>query len=257
MFFYLISAGQFFCDENYLVKRDNFNSFLLMYVKDGHGNVCFHNKTYNLKTNDLVLLNCYHPHIYYTTKKWEIWWVHFDGNVSRQYWELLYDRFGCVFSLEDSPIIPKYLSTILNTFKESKIPDEPMVSCYFQRILTELLSISSKTGKQRPNRVNPVMDAVTYIENNYRTKISLRDLSAQVNTSPYHFTRIFKKETGYTPYEYIIKVRINHAKTLLKKTDLLIKEIAFEVGFSSESNFVNSFRSHVNLTPNDFRKTPF
>lgn len=228
-----------------------------MYVKEGQGNVCFKNKTYNVKTNDMVLLDCYYPHIYYTTKKWEIIWIHFDGNVSRQYWELLYDRFGCVLGLEDSLIIPKILASILTTFKEGKLPDEPLVSCHIQRILAELLTLSSYYAKQRQDRGSPVIEAIAYIENNYKTGISLKDLAGHVNTSPFHFTRIFKKETGYTPYEYIIKVRINHAKTLLKKTDLLIKEIAYEVGFSSESNFVSSFRAHVNITPNEFRKTPF
>lgn len=89
-----------------------------------------------------------------------------------------------------------------------------------------------------------------------KEKLTIEKLAAYVNISPFHFSRIFKKETGYSPYEYIIKTRIDKAKTLLKKTKLGIKEIAFEVGFNSEANFSNTFHMNVNMTPKEFRNTP-
>jgi AraC-like DNA-binding protein len=106
-------------------------------------------------------------------------------------------------------------------------------------------------------KTNPIEDAILYIENNYNAKITIEDLAQQVLLSPYYFSRIFKKETGYSPYEYIIIYRINVAKKLLRETDLTIKEIAYMTGFHSESHFVTTFRQHAEYTPLQFRKMPF
>ena len=255
MFFYIKYAGHFFCNSNYHVKRNDYSSFLLMYIKKGKGSVYYENKTYQVKENDVILINCYKPHMY-TAETWETEWIHFDGNMSKEYFDLIYERSGCIFPLKESILIPKYLNYIIDNFKSNKIPNEPIVSCYVQRILTELLLISSDSNYERINSSTPVIDAITFIETNYNTQITLKALASKVNLSTFYFSRMFKKETGYSPYEYVIMVRLNEAKKLLKVTSLTIKEITFSIGFNSESNFVTCFKNNVKLTPVEFRNTP-
>lgn len=259
MFFYINSAGHFFCNSDYSVSRDDYSSFLLMYIKKGNGSVFYENKTYQVKENDVIILDCHKPHKY-SAENFETLWVHFDGNTSKEFFNILYDRSGCVFSLgkaNKNIVILKHLSYIIDTFKSNKIPAEPIVSCYIQRMLTELLLISSDYSNENVNNSNPILDAITHIENNYKNKITLEELSSKVNLSSFYFSRIFKKETGYSPYEYIIMIRLNEAKKLLKSTKLPIKEIAFSTGFNSESNFVTCFKNNTNVTPKEFRNTPF
>jgi AraC family transcriptional regulator len=256
MFFYIKCAGHFYCDNNYCVERDNHDSYLLMYVKEGSGVVHYNNKIFNVKANDVVLLNCHRPHMY-KTENWETLWVHFSGNMSDEYYQLLYNRFGCVISLQDSKLITDHISTILDTFKNADLLNEAIISCYIQRMLTELLIIPSNTTQENHDKPNAVLESINYIQNNYSKKITLEQLAENVCISPFYFSRIFKRETGYSPYEYITMVRLNHAKTLLKTNDMLIKEIAFSVGFNSEANFVTCFKEHVDMTPSKFRKTSF
>ena len=256
IFFYIKCAGHFYCDNTYCVERDNHNSYLLMYIKQGSGSVYYNNKTFNVKANDIVLLNCNRPHMY-KTENWETLWVHFNGNVSDEYCQLLYDRFGCVISLQDSTLITDYIIMMLDSFKNEEVLNEALISCYIQRMLTELLLISSNFIKEKNGNSNAIIESINFIQNNYSRKISLEELAKYVCISPFYFSRIFKKETGYSPYEYITMVRLNHAKTLLKTTDILIKEIAFTVGFNSESNFVTCFKGHVDITPSKFRNTSF
>lgn len=257
MFFYLKCAGHFFCQEGYCVKRDSYDSFLLMYIKDGQGSVVYDHKTYTTGKGDVVILNCNHPHMY-STSSWETLWIHFDGNISRDFFNLLFERFGCVIALNESLVIPKLLSAIVNEFKEDRIPKEPLVSCDIQRMLTELMMISAgNAGSSSDGREGIISNAIAYITNNYKNKITLEQLSSSVNMSPFYFSRIFKKETGYSPYEYIIMVRINEAKRLLKGSNLLVKEVAFKVGFHSESSFVSSFRKNTKFSPMEFRNMIF
>lgn len=256
MFFYMISAGDFYCNEDYHVQRDNYNSFLIMFVKKGRGTVSFSGRNYPAAENDVVLLNCHQPHAYYTNSGWETLWIHFDGNTSRQFFDLIFSRSGCVISLGASVTIPRYLNMIMDGFKHSKPSSEPIISCYIQRMLTELLLLSSSFSEEKPNKINPVFDAITYIDENFKRKITLQIVASHVNLSPFHFSRLFKKETGYSPYEYILIKRIDHAKFLLKKANINIKEIAYESGFSSESNFIYLFHNTVGSTPGEFRNTP-
>ncbi|MBC7959424.1 MAG: helix-turn-helix transcriptional regulator [Vallitaleaceae bacterium] len=255
-YFYMTCAGEFFCDGDYKVERETFHSYLLMYVKKGSGVVSMNNKTYPVQANDLVLLNCHKPHHYYTSTGWETLWLHFDGNASKNFFELLNNRFGYVLAMGGSPIVSRHLTMIVEGFKLDKPLPEVLVSSYIHRMLTELMLISSNLTDYSGDTNSPVIDAMTYIHLNYKGKITVEELATYVNVSVFHFSRVFKKETGYSPYEYIIKTRIDHAKALLKQTKLTIKEISYEIGFNSESNFVNTFRQSVSLTPNEFRHTP-
>ncbi|HHY79454.1 MAG TPA: AraC family transcriptional regulator [Thermoanaerobacter sp.] len=261
LFFYLISAGHFYCNNKYFVKRDHYNSYLLIYVKSGEGKIFFDNKTFQAKSNDAVLIDCYNPHTYTTDKSWEIYWIHFDGNLSKGYFELLYNRYGCVYPLKDSIIIPKYISEIINEFRKSKFINEPLISSHIYRMLAELLIISSENylNSQSKNyeKTNQIQQAINFIKSKYKEKLTVELIAKHVCMSPFHFSRVFKKETGYSPYEYLTMIRLNKAKILLKSTDMSIKEIANEVGFNNESNFVISFKKHTKMTPTQFRKISF
>lgn len=255
LFYHINSVGHFYCDHKYKVSRDKFDNFLIMYVVKGEGTLTVKGKSRIIKENDVMLINCYEQHGYKTSKSLETLWIHFDGNVIRDYFNLLKgDLEHVVFSTE-APVIPNHLKSIIDIFKDGNIINEALISCDIERILAELYTLSSKnTTFKKSSFVN---DSILYIKSNFKDKISLQDIAESVSISPFHFSRIFKKETGYSPYEYILIVRINHAKNLLKTTNMLIKEISFECGFSSESNFITSFKKHTNMSPKQFRNVPF
>jgi AraC family transcriptional regulator len=257
IFFYLIQLGDYTCDKNYYVERDNFNSYLLMYVKSGTGIVKSKAETFYVKENDVVLLNCHEHHAYFTETGWEIEWLHFDGNVSKEYYDLITMHCGCVIPIGESNLIPRTIKSILNLFRYSKQILEPIVSCHIQRMLAELIIIVRSSKGENLDKANPIGKAVEYIEANFKEKLSVKTVATFVNLSVYHFSRLFKKETGYSPYEYILKTRLDNAKILLKNSSLSIKEVAFNTGFNSESGFVTSFHQNVKMTPREFRETLF
>ena len=86
--------------------------------------------------------------------------------------------------------------------------------------------------------------------------LSVQQVAQAVNLSPSHFSRQFKARTGYSPYEYIVLRRIDKAKYLLTSTRQSVKEIAYQIGYNSEENFIHSFQKHVGISPGLFRKYP-
>lgn len=95
--------------------------------------------------------------------------------------------------------------------------------------------------------------AVEYINDNLEQDLTLCELAASVGMSLYHFARAFKQATGLPPHQYLVKRRIEKAKRLLADTDLAIAEIAYRVGFASQSHFTTLFRKHTETTPKAYR----
>ncbi len=89
------------------------------------------------------------------------------------------------------------------------------------------------------------------IESDLSQDLSLKVLAGTVGLSEYHFLRMFKQSTGYTPHQYVISQRIERAKELLKKSDMSITEIAYLLGFSSSAHFSHHFRRKTGYRPSD------
>jgi AraC family transcriptional regulator len=95
---------------------------------------------------------------------------------------------------------------------------------------------------------------VEYINDNYAYPFSLEELADKIALSKSHFSRVFKKETGYTLQDYIVKVRLDRAKLLLYRGSQSITEIAHACGFSSSAHFSSAFGKHVGVKPSVYRK---
>lgn len=122
--------------------------------------------------------------------------------------------------------------------------------------ITNLLTMLALSGEPAQDSYSGVIEgSAAYIrEHLCEEGLSLEVLSRQANLSLYYYTRLFKRETGFTPHEYILRSRINMAKYLLKSTLLSAKEICFRCGFRSESAFCNTFRKWEGMAPGQFRK---
>ena len=84
--------------------------------------------------------------------------------------------------------------------------------------------------------------------------ISLDELAAEAQLSPYHFARMFKQNVGVPPRVYLTRLRIERACELLEHTDLRVTEIAFEVGYSSNQVLARVFLKHKRMSPTDYRR---
>ncbi|MGL6339687.1 MAG: helix-turn-helix transcriptional regulator, partial [Waterburya sp.] len=84
--------------------------------------------------------------------------------------------------------------------------------------------------------------ATDYINANLDRKLKLDDVAQLIDLSQFYFCHLFKQSTGIAPYKYIIQQRIAKAKQLIKQNKLPLAEIAFECGFSSQSQMTQHFR---------------
>ena len=92
-----------------------------------------------------------------------------------------------------------------------------------------------------------------FISDNYNRDLKLAELAQVAGMSSFHFAREFKRTTGTTPHQYLIKFRVERAKALLVKNELPLIEVGLQTGFSHQSHFTRLFRRITGITPNAYR----
>jgi AraC family transcriptional regulator len=107
----------------------------------------------------------------------------------------------------------------------------------------------SRTGRLSEAALRSVTD---YVGDNLPRDLSLAELAAVANLSPYHFARTFKRSTGLSPHQYVLHRRVERAKELLKGTDLPVGIVALRAGFASPSHFSQQFKRIVGTPPSAF-----
>jgi AraC family transcriptional regulator len=92
-----------------------------------------------------------------------------------------------------------------------------------------------------------------YIESHLDYRLTLTDLAAVASLSPYHFSRSFKQAVGVGPQRYVMRRRLERAKTLMRRTNRSLAWIAQEAGFADQSHLTATFRREMGVTPGRFR----
>lgn len=252
-YFYPLCVGHYYCTPDYYVQRNNYNSFLLIYIKKGGGYLSAGGKKYGFHAEDVVLVDCYKPHIYAATRDSELIWFHFDGATSREYVEMIFANSGPVCSVKDLISFEKDLNRLILMVSSGNNVNDTLCSYYIVKILTDVVLSGTRLIKE--NHFSGIIeDTISYINNNINAGLPLEELAGRAGLSPFYFTRLFKRETGYTPHEYIILNRINIAKFYLKSSPYSIKEICYNSGFSSESSFCSTFKRVCKMTPTEYRE---
>jgi AraC-like DNA-binding protein len=100
-----------------------------------------------------------------------------------------------------------------------------------------------------------VNDSIVLIQERTALPITAQDIAECLEISREHLTRIFKDQLGVTPYRFIVNMKMEKAKHELIQSDTPIKEIAYDLGFSSPELFTQVFKREYKLTPKQFRAT--
>jgi AraC-like DNA-binding protein len=140
----------------------------------------------------------------------------------------------------DSPVVParQYDSTIdlLKTFAE------------------HLSLVANQILVQQQNAEPPVITrAREFIRQHQSEDLSLGQVARAVNTSTFYFCKLFKKVTGLNFTDYVARLRIERAKSLLLNPNLRVSEIAYEVGFQSLTHFNRVFKKILGQSPTEYR----
>ncbi|MCM1334466.1 MAG: AraC family transcriptional regulator [Bacteroides sp.] len=126
-----------------------------------------------------------------------------------------------------------------------------LTACFLE--LTVVLSRAAELPERR-KEILGVEAAAAYIDDHYPENVSIAQVAELSNYSQRHFIRLFSAVYGKTPQQYLMDTRIRHSRSLLKRTNLSVTEIAIRCGFSDANYFSRIFRRATGSTPNGYRK---
>lgn len=252
-FLYPTCAGHFFYEDGYFLKRNRFDRFLLGYLILGRMEVCSGSFCGPVRSGEFLLLDCWQPHSYRACGPCDMLWLHFDGPTAGSYFRLVTEKLGFAFSLPNGASALGRLSSVLSLLSSGSSVQEALLSKYLTDILTEFLT-DDGPGASPSGCAGAIEELLSYISRHLCEPLDVKTLSSRLSMSPYHFIRIFKRETGFTPHQYVMHARLSAARYLLANTALPVKEICFQTGFSSESVFCTAFRRAQGCSPARYRQ---
>ncbi|MCI8308082.1 MAG: AraC family transcriptional regulator [Lachnospiraceae bacterium] len=243
-------------DENYYYdnsNRTNYDGYIIQYTLSGYGVYESEGSLYNLEKNKGFITCVPNNSKYYLPNQkdssWEYIYVHFSGSVAGQFYDEIKRVSGNTFTLPfDNPAI-QLLINEYELLEHGKQYRRFESGAFIYNFLTTLLREISAPGLSD----SQITDAVNHINTNYNTDISLAELSKNLGITAPQLSRLFHKEIGINPIEYLTNVRLEHSMQLLTMTNLGINEIASLCGFANGNYFTKVFKRKLGFTPSQYR----
>ncbi len=122
--------------------------------------------------------------------------------------------------------------------------------------LDELIEYSAdrRENDEKKEHDYYIHEAVVYIQQNYQRELSVDEVANFCKLNRNYFSRRFKELIGSTPQEFLIRQRLTSAAELLRLTDLPIKNIADQCGYTNQLHFSQAFKKYYGLPPREWRR---
>lgn len=180
------------------------------------------------------------------------YWLHFDGIRAKE----MADAYGIghgIYRIGQNSEVDAVIDSIMHILR-AEDGYSFSINSMTQYVLAKLYRMANKAensakGTTRISRV------AAEIWGNPEHRLSGAELAQKCNLSEYHFIRVFKAETGYTPHEYRNLAIIEKAKHLLADTEMNINEIAYLLGVNDPLYFSRMFKNKVGMSPSVYRKS--
>lgn len=176
----------------------------------------------------------------------------FPKDGSNEKWLLNYDEYHFYNNEEIAYLINKVIRICSERTKEKDVLADLTLKELLVRIMqTQNLKTISDDGYNLNQ--NPLAFVLNYIKSNLNEKISINSLSDKACMSKATFYRLFKRELGISPNDFILTEKINKAKLLLAQPGAKVASISYELGFSDANYFIRAFKKNVGITPGAYQ----
>ncbi|RCX22490.1 helix-turn-helix protein [Fontibacillus phaseoli] len=258
---HVLFAGESQTQADHRLGPKVYDYFLLHFVEQGKGSFRTEFAHYDLSQGDCFLIQPDQLVSYASdnAEPWRYRWIAFTGAKAHD----LIQRAGFtpqlpVFRPGDDSRVPGLLEAVLQAFR-SKKPSSHLASlgCLHlimaeaeDTLVREFAFPAGETGVQRI-----VKQMIHYMSSQYAHPMSIEQMCSSLGYNRAYLSRIFKKETGHTPVTYLLKLRIDKSRQLLReRPELSIEQIAASVGLADALYFSRQFRRFHGESPSEYRK---
>lgn len=256
---YLTDIGYFpEAQFHYFERKDGSDQHIMIYCVKGEGWVVMNGNRRLIRPNQLLIIPRGTPHSYGSSEAnpWTIYWLHFLGTNSEQYFRhLIPDYHLFSIGLEKEPQITTLFGEIYDILQNGFTLDNMILA---SQILTHLMGfiffmnhdyqLHLKTSSQ------DIEESIQYMVKHLNQNLTLEELARRVNLSVSHYSYLFKNKTGYSPIDYFLRLRVQRACQYLDITNLKVEAIAAKLGFKDPYYFSRLFHKIMGVSPVAYRK---
>ena len=244
--------GITFPDENYRIKRNPSPCFIIEYIVSGVGYIKINGVKHKLTENDIYIIHPGDFAEYYADKKepFKKYWINFRSSFFFDFLKSYDLNDRVIHGLDASG----YFEEMFELEKISKKSDDlylPVSKIILSMMIDIALHKKSLINKRELDLAALIKDHLHF---SFNEDVTMEDLEKRFFRSKSQITKIFKAAYNTTPYAYLLVIRIEFAKNLLKNTKKPIKEIAEYLRFSSEYHFSGSLKKKIGISPREYRK---
>lgn len=242
--------------------KEEANHYILIYCLEGEGWFELNGQTQKVVANQVFILPKGQAHRYgsKSSHSWTIYWIHFDGTRAGFFAEG-FDKPLMVLPEKDSRIeeriklFEELYSTLKNGYSKNNLEFSITTLFYFLGSLKYLSNFrASVHSDESPQQVDVAEDAIHFMRENIRKRISLKEMAEYVGFSSSHFSALFQMKTGYSPLHYFNHLKIQEVCHFLDFTEMKVNQISMLFGFEDPFYFSRLFTKTMGYTPSDYRK---
>ena len=231
------------------------DQFQLVLITRGSGVFIDRGLEYTVPEGSIFLLRpgFWHSYAPDSLTGWTEYFVGFNGDTFSRIILGSIPREGSVYTL---PAVLQETFIKMLHYASIDNEDTPLIlNAMLFMILSGIVYGQAASPNGGKRSANLIVKVRAYMERNIDKQFSLHNLASEMGISYTAFNTLFKELTGMSPIRYLGKMRQQRAKYKLLKTDLSIKHIASDCGFSSTEYFCNSFRKENGMSPSEFRNS--
>ncbi|WP_106768432.1 AraC family transcriptional regulator [Paenibacillus faecalis] len=261
----VLFAGESQTKPDHALGPKIYDYYLLHAIESGHGTFRTETDVYELGPGDCFLI---HPgqlvsYVSCHDDPWKYRWVAFTGETACSLVEAAGFLPGCPVLKNSSvtsndSIIPKYIHHIQQRFHMKQESAHTAAIGYLHLIWAEIMNSANHPSKLtvvEPQVQRTVKQMINYMASQYAHPVSIEQMCASLGYNRAYLSRIFKKETGISPVTYLLKLRIDKAKRLLReRPELSVEQISASVGLTDPLYFSRQFKRFCGQSPSSYRK---
>lgn len=242
---------------HYRMRKEGTPQHILIYCTKGNGWLSINGKRYTICKNDFFIIEANVPHSYGAAENepWSIYWIHFTGEKS----DLFKSIYNKIYHIDNAPEA-RFKDRLLlfediyqNLEQGYSMENLEYTSLCLWHFIASFRFIS-QFRKVNKTSNNIIQNTIQFMKNNINNRITLDEMAENVHYSPSRFGQLFFKQTGNSPLNYFMQLKIQKACQLLDFSDMKIKEIANELNFYDQYHFSKMFTKLIGETPSSYRK---
>lgn len=241
----------------HLVQARVLSDFVLVYCAEGAGWLTLQEKTWNVRKGDVLLCPPGIPHAYGADEQqpWTKYWVHFRGSMAQAYaTQLGLSLSNPVLHVGEDTNLTSWFLDMLSVLRGGLSQVSLLcASSLLSRILAQMNSLAHEHRQQRAQGLDMGV-LMAFLRDHLDGRLPLEQMASHVGLSKYHFARKFKQQTGDSPVEFQLRLRLQKASELLESSSATISAIAASLGFSSPYHFSSAFKQVMGVSPRGYRE---